>query len=67
MKYDTGEFYWGLSFHFSFSLHWTLLTIISREHLDVFLSVGVKSRIPAVQKHRPKQAVDPYTSRESKI
>jgi hypothetical protein len=47
MKYDTGEFYGELSFHVNFRLHWTLLTITSREHLAALLSVGMKSRIPA--------------------
>jgi len=66
-KYETGEFYGGLSFHFSFNLHWTVLTIISRENLNAFLAVGVKSRISALHERSPIQALDPYISRESKI
>jgi len=64
MEYETGEFYGGLSFHFSFNLHWTVLTVISREQPDAFLSVGVKSRIPTLRERSPNLAPDPYTSRE---
>ena len=67
MKYETGEFYGRLSFHLSFNLHRTVLTVISREHLDAFLSVGVKSRIPALHERSPNLVLDPNTSRESKI
>jgi hypothetical protein len=67
MKYETGEFYGGLSFNFNFNLHWTVSTISSREHLNAFLAVGVKSRIPVLHERSPNQALDPYISRESKI